>query len=140
MSLTIEKTQKLIAGLRVIVVDDVEDSRDVLRMYLMQKQAEVKSVSSAKEALQALESFQTKLIISDIYMPDKDGYWLIEQLHTKYSTRIPAIALTAAAKKEDRDRLIAAGYDGYLSKPFLFEDLTMLITQIIIENSQKQEG
>ena len=74
------------------------------------------------------------MIVSDIYMPQKDGFWLIEQLHIinqKSENYISAIAITAAAKEEEKLQILAAGYDGYLAKPFLFEDLTDLINRII---------
>ena len=66
-------------------------------------------------------------------MPEEDGYWLIEQLNRlnrESKTKIPAIALTSSAKQEDREQLTAAGYDGYLAKPFILEDLTKLIVQL----------
>ncbi len=127
---------KIVPGLRVIVIDDVTDCRDLVELYLIQIGAKVKAVNSAKKALDIISDFQPELIISDIYMPKEDGYWLIEQLHRrsqKSKTKIFAIALTAAAKKEDKEQLIAAGYDGYLAKPFLFEDLTKLIAQLVIK-------
>lgn len=128
-----EKQLKLIKDLRVIVVDDVSDSKDLLAMYLKQKQARVKAVDSAKDVLKTLEKFTANLVISDIYMPEEDGFWLIKQLrhHTNSQNYIPAIAVTAAAKQEDRERVIAAGYDGYLAKPFVFEDLTTLIAKVV---------
>lgn len=135
MQIDPKQAQISIKGLRVIVVDDVLDSRDIVEMFLNQEKAQVQSVSCAKDALNILEKFQPELIISDIYMPEEDGYWLIKQLKTinQNSTRhIRAIALTAAAREEDRQQLISAGYDGYLTKPFLFEDLIDLIAQIVI--------
>ena len=138
MQVQTEQVRERIEGLRVIVVDDIIDSRDLLEMYLREKKAEVKAVGSARDALKTLENFQAQLIISDIYMPKEDGYWLIEQLKMidrELEMSIPAIAVTAAAKQEDRERLISAGYDGYLAKPFLFEDLTRLINQIVSKKS-----
>lgn len=129
-----EEQLQLIAGLRVIVVDDVLDSKDLLEMYLRQQQAQVRAVDSARNALAAIADFQPDLIVSDIYMPEEDGYWLIQQLKqldANSANKIPAIAVTAAAKQEDREKLMAAGYDGYLAKPFLLEDLTRLIAEII---------
>lgn len=137
MSTPTEQT-RLIKGLRVIVVDDISDSKDLLEMYLSQKKARVKAVDSAKDALTAIKNFRPNLIISDIYMPEQDGYWLIEQLNslnTNSENYIPAIAVTAAAREQDREQLIAAGYDGYLAKPFLFEDLTTLIAKVITKKN-----
>ncbi len=129
-----EKESKLIQQLRVIIVDDVPDCRDVVELYLLQKNALVEAVDSADDVFKIIESFQPDLIISDICMPRQDGYWLIEKLNKlnlnseKY---VPSIALTAAAKVEEQEAIIAAGYDGYLAKPFMFEDLTNLIVDVM---------
>lgn len=133
MEVQTEDIPKSIAGLRVLVVDDVTDCRDLVELYLMQIDAEVRAVASAKDAMESIEKFRPELIITDVYMPEKDGFWLIEQLNklnTRSQTKIPAIALTAAAEEKDRERLIIAGYDGYLAKPFIFENLTELIVKL----------
>lgn len=134
MQLKVPDEQIVLSGLRVMVIDDVTDCRDVVELYLTQIKAEVKAVSSVQEALSIMKQFKPKLVISDIYMPDLDGYWLIEQLKKlklESEIKVKAIALTAAAEESDRDRLLAAGYDGYLAKPFVFEDLNRLITKLI---------
>ena len=136
--MTLEAMQsKRMKNLRVIVVDDVSDSKDLLEMYLKQKNIKVKAVDSARNALKTIKDFQPDLIISDIYMPEEDGYWLIEQLNQLNASlrkKLPAIAITAAARDEDREKVIAAGYDDYLSKPFLFEDLNTTIAQVMKKN------
>ena len=136
--MTLEAMQsKRMKNLRVIVVDDVSDSKDLLEMYLKQKNIKVKAVDSARNALKTIKDFQPDLIISDIYMPEEDGYWLIEQLNQLNASlrkKLPAIAITAAARDEDREKLIAAGYDDYLSKPFLFEDLNTAIERVMRKN------
>ncbi|MEL6579925.1 MAG: response regulator [Cyanobacteria bacterium J06621_12] len=129
-----EKESKLIQQLRVIIVDDVPDCRDVVELYLLQKNALVEAVDSADDVFKIIESFQPDLIISDICMPRQDGYWLIEklnQLNLNSEKYVPSIALTAAAKVEEQEAIIAAGYDGYLAKPFMFEDLTNLIVDVM---------
>jgi CheY-like chemotaxis protein len=134
MQLSTSEESDLIAGLRIIVVDDIRDCRDLVAMYLEQKKAQVKAVSCPKKALNILENFDAELIISDIYMPEEDGYWFIEQLNKinqKLPRYVPAIALTVAVKDREQKRIITAGYDGYLAKPFMLEDLTLLITQLI---------
>ncbi|MBE9044266.1 response regulator [Pleurocapsales cyanobacterium LEGE 10410] len=143
MEVQIEQSRKLIEGLRVIVVDDVLDSRDLLEMFLKQKKAQVQAASCAKDALKKLENFPAELIISDVCMPEEDGYWLIKQLKSINRGSvdyISAIAVTAAAKEEDRRQLISAGYDGYLSKPFIFEDLSILIAEILTKNSASKNN
>jgi len=129
-----EKESKLIQQLRVIIVDDVPDCRDVVELYLSQKNVLVEAVDSANDVFKIIESFQPDLIISDICMPRQDGYWLIEklnQLNLNSEKYISSIALTAAAKVEEQEAIIAAGYDGYLAKPFMFEDLTNLIVDVM---------
>lgn len=126
--------ERRVSGLRVMVIDDVPDCRDVVELYLMQLKVEVQAASSPKEALKIMKHFKPELVISDIYMPDLDGYWLIEELkklNRESETKVKAIALTAAAKESERVKLLAAGYDGYLAKPFIFEDLNRLITKLI---------
>ena len=137
MKVITQNIQKVLTGLRVMVIDDVTDCRDVVNLYLNQMGAKVKAVASANDALSVINNFQPELIISDIYMPEQDGYWLIEQLNrlnAKSNHKILTIALTAAAKEVDREQLLAAGYDGYLAKPFMFEDLNKLIARLIIES------
>lgn len=130
-----EKTKDIIEGLRVTVVDDNKDARDLVELYLKFLNADVKPVSSAEKALETIESFQPHIVISDICMPEKDGYWSSEQLRKAALPYIRAIALTVAAREEDRERLLLAGYDAYLAKPFLFEDLNGLITQLMAANN-----
>ncbi|WP_036487772.1 response regulator [Myxosarcina sp. GI1] len=124
------KTELDLNQVRVLVVEDVVDSREIITIYLEQIGATVKAVSNAAEALQAIENFQPSLLISDIYMPERDGFWLIERLRNlqpKSLSTIPAIAVTAAARDSDRDSILAAGYDVYISKPFIFSNLAYSI-------------
>ena len=134
MQLQFTKEQELVKGLRVIVVDDVADSRELVEMYLKLCNAKVVTVDRAKEVLGLVENFKPDLIISDIYMPEENGYWLIERLNwinQQSKKPIKTIALTAAARESDREKLIEAGYDGYLAKPFILEDLSALISKLI---------
>ena len=104
MKVITQNIQKVLTGLRVMVIDDVTDCRDVVNLYLNQMGAKVKAVASANDALSVISNFQPELIISDIYMPEQDGYWLIEQLNrlnAKSNHKILTIALTAAAKEVD---------------------------------------
>ena len=140
MQLQIQREEESVAGLRVLVIDDVIDSKELVEMYLKLHDAKVMAVDRAKDAFRLLTSFQPELIISDIYMPEKDGYWLIEELNKinqQSRNRILTIALTVAAKKEDRQKLIEAGYDGYLAKPFFFEDLTALVVKLLGQKKLK---
>ena len=134
MQLQFTKEQQLLKRLSAIVVDDVVDSRELVEMYLKMCDARVVTVERAKDVLELVENFKPDIIISDIYMPEEDGYWLIERLNwinQQSKKPIKTIALTAAAREKDRRKLIEAGFDGYLAKPFILEDLTALIGGLI---------
>lgn len=109
-----------LANLRMLVVDDETDSRELLRAVLEQCGAKVTTTSSAAEALEKLESATFDGLISDIGMPDEDGYTLIgkvRQLPSDKNGRLPAIALTAYARVEDRVRALNAGFQAHIPKP-----------------------
>jgi PAS domain S-box-containing protein len=124
-------------GLRVLAVDDDEDIRELLEFILQQAGAEACVVASATEALQQLEVFSPKVLISDVGMPDVDGYMLIRQVRTLASERgkIPAIALTAYAGEIDQQQAIAAGFQMHLAKPVEPEQLINAIISLLKENS-----
>ena len=138
MQLEFAKEQEAIEGLSVIVVDDVVDSRELVEMYLKSCNAKVVSLDRAKDVLKLIENFRPDLIVSDIYMPEENGYWLIDRLNSinqQSKNRIKTIALTAAAREKEREKLMKAGYDGYLAKPFILEDLSTLITKLISQKN-----
>jgi signal transduction histidine kinase/ActR/RegA family two-component response regulator len=108
------------AGLRVLVVDDESDARDLIGYLLQASGMEVQLASSAAEALEAYEAFDADVLVSDIGMPGEDGYSLIRSVRTlaKEPKRgIPAIALTAFARNEDRARALVAGFNVHIAKP-----------------------
>ena len=138
MQLQFTKEQEIVKGLSVIVVDDVADSRELVEMYLKLCNAEVIAVDRAKSAFELVRDFRPDIIVSDIYMPEENGYWLIDRINAinkRSKNSIKTIALTAAAREEDRKNLIEAGYDGYLAKPFILEDLTALINKLITKKN-----
>ncbi|MEX0272182.1 ATP-binding protein [Leptolyngbyaceae cyanobacterium UHCC 1019] len=109
-------------GIRILVVDDETDSREVVTFVLEQAGAIVTSISSGIEALQAFEESIEKsipdLIVSDIGMPEMDGYMLLQHIRAiEQGTYIPAIALTAYAGEYEQKRAIAAGFQQHISKP-----------------------
>lgn len=122
-------------GLRLLVVDDDEDSRDLIVQMLESSGAEALAVRNADEAIRVLKtqtkSFRFDVLISDIGMPETDGYSLLHQvrlLRTEEGGNIIALALTAYAKPEDREKAFLAGFQGYLTKPV---EETELITTLI---------
>lgn len=107
-------------GLKLLVVDDDADSRELLKIALGQAGAEVHAASSAHDALSMAERMPLDVLISDIGMPEMDGLEMIARLrsHATCANRdIPAVALTAFAATEDRKRALLAGFDTFLSKP-----------------------
>jgi CheY-like chemotaxis protein len=109
-----------IKGLRILVVDDEPDARDILTHVLQAYGMETESAASAFEALTKVENFRPDVIVSDLGMPEADGYWLMTQvrgLPPEQGGETPAIALTAYASAEDRARALSCGYHLHLPKP-----------------------
>lgn len=123
-----------LSGIRVLVVDDDTDSRDFIAFVLEQDGAFVIAVSSAYEALQTLALVKPDVLVSDISMPEMDGYMLIHQVRTltpEQGGQIPAIALTAFARNDDQQEALTAGFQMHLSKPVNPEELIAVITRIV---------
>ncbi|MEX2221445.1 MAG: GAF domain-containing protein [Candidatus Rokuibacteriota bacterium] len=109
-----------LAGLRLLIVDDEADAREVMRFMLERGGARVRTAESATQALDAIREERPDLLISDIGMPVEDGYVLVRRLRAMeggLGRRLPAIALTAYASEEDTRRALIAGFDAHLSKP-----------------------
>ncbi|NBD17896.1 MAG: response regulator [Cyanobacteria bacterium] len=122
-----------LTGIRILAVDDEVDARELLNVVLTAYHAEVRAASSAREALALLASFQPDILISDIAMPDRDGYALIKQIRAlpaEAGGQISAIALTAYAQVEDQQRAIASGYQTHLAKPIDIKQLVRAIANL----------
>jgi PAS domain S-box-containing protein len=122
-----------LVDLRVLVVDDEPDSRELIGVVLTHCGAEVVSVESAAEALAELEQQQFDVLVSDIGMPLMDGYALISkirQLPAERGGRIPAAALTAYAGVEDRMRALSAGYQTHIPKPVEPAELATVVANL----------
>jgi CheY-like chemotaxis protein len=118
-------------GIKVLVVDDTTDMREYVAFVLEQEGAEVVAVASAAEALATLAQFQPTVLVSDIGMPDMDGYMLmrqVRQLPSEQGGQVPAIALTAYVGELNQKQAIAAGFQRHLSKPI---EPTTLIAAIV---------
>ncbi len=114
---------------RVLVVDDDQDARDLLGFVLESCGMEVRSAGSAVEALTALETYDPDVIVSDIGMPGQDGYSLIRSIRmlpSESKKNVPAVALTAFARNEDRTRALVAGFNVHIAKPV--EPATLVAT------------
>src|SRR5207249_1368445 len=106
--------------LRVLVVEDEPDAREFLTTLLTRFGADVIPAGSAREALAGLESGRPDVLVTDLVMPDEDGFSLIQKVRTMERAggpRLPAIAVTALATTEERQKAMAAGFDVHLAKP-----------------------
>ena len=123
-------------GLRVLVVDDDLDARTLFKSILERCGAEIISVSSADEAHGALESGKPDIVVSDIGMPVEDGYAFIRKVRAKelreQDGRLPAVALTAHARIEDRLQALSAGYQAHLAKPVEPAELVAVIASLVL--------
>jgi hypothetical protein len=120
-------------GVHVFAIDDEPDARDLLRTVLEAQGAEVTSFASGEEALAALKKTKPTVLICDVGMPKMDGYQLIRTIRAAEARtdRIPALALTAFARAEDRKRSLVAGYQAHLAKPFDIGELILLIADLV---------
>jgi len=128
-----------LTSIRVLVIDDEPDSRELLAVMLTQAGAEVMSVASAAEFLAALESFQPDVAVSDIGMPEVDGYTLLRQVRSlslEQGGQVPAIALTAYAGEIDRQHAIAAGFQKHIAKPIEPDQLVVAIVSLLSGRSR----
>lgn len=132
-------------GLRVLAVDDDSDARDLIRTILTQCGARVETAGSTEQALDVFdrpEEWQPELLISDIEMPEADGYQLIgklRELESQRGRRIPAIALTAYARAEDRLRSLSAGFQMHVTKPVEPAELLTIVASLTGRLSRQRD-
>jgi CheY-like chemotaxis protein/anti-sigma regulatory factor (Ser/Thr protein kinase) len=120
-----------LTGIRVLVVDDDRDSLDVIRRILVNRHAEVRAATSVTEALAALGEFRPDLLLSDIGMPDRDGYEFIRLVRgLPEGKSMPAAALTALARPEDRMRALKAGFQTHVAKPVAPAELVAVVRSL----------
>ncbi len=132
-----------LSGLRILVVDDEPDSRELFIAALEGCGAEVIAAASVTEALEALERLRPDVLVSDIGMPGVDGYDLIRRVRALESgrgKRLPALALTAYARPEDRARALAAGFDRHAAKPAEPGDLVKTVAAMAGRIASPQGG
>jgi CheY-like chemotaxis protein len=119
-------------GLHVVVVDDEADARELLRRLLVEQGCRVTCAASADEACNALADGPCDVLLTDIGMPDADGYELLRRVRAGGGAQPVTLAVTAFARPEDRDRALAFGFDGHIAKPIdptrLLQTLARLAT------------
>lgn len=132
----------MLEGIKVLVVEDEMDARELITLLLNQSKAVVTAVASAEEALKTLDWLKPDIIISDIQMPDEDGYSLIRKIRAMEQAgddRIPAIALTAHARVEDKSQALEAGFQSHVTKPVEPAELIAMIRSLAKTSKPKGE-
>jgi signal transduction histidine kinase/ActR/RegA family two-component response regulator len=130
----------LLRDLRVLLVDDEPDARELLSLILLSYEAEVRACASAAEALQALDEWRPDVLVADIAMPFEDGYELMRKVRAREPERgglIPALALTAYTRANDARRAIKAGYQAHVPKPVEPAELAMVVANLA---GRRQDG
>jgi CheY-like chemotaxis protein len=121
-------------GIRILVVDDEPDAREMLRAVLEEYGADVATASSARDAVDVLPAWKPNVLVSDIGMPEEDGYVLIEKVRRllpDVGGNIPAIALTGYVRVEERMRALEAGYQMFVPKPVDVGELATMIVSLL---------
>ena len=135
------KLEQTPSGIRVLLVEDNDDSREMLKVLFDQHHLNITTAASATEALTALKQKRPDILISDIGMPDEDGYELIRkvrQLPPEQGGIVPAIALTGYASLQDRELAIKAGYNEHLPKPVDLEQLIATVKSLLNHRADMQ--
>ena len=123
--------QPSLQGIRVLVVDDDADVRGMMEAVLSERGAQVTSAASAGEALDSVARERPDVLLSDLAMPEMDGYALLRELRGRpESPRIPAAALTAYARAEDRRQALLAGFQMHVAKPIEPEELVAVVASL----------
>ncbi|HEX8494936.1 MAG TPA: ATP-binding protein [Pyrinomonadaceae bacterium] len=133
----------ILDGLRVLVVDDEPDARELLTVVLESQGASVRAVGSAAEALDLIELLKPDVMVSDIGMPNDDGYSLMRKVRTLSADEggaTPAVALTAYAGDDARQMTLAAGFQIHLAKPIDPTELLTAIASLVGKESKKAKG
>ncbi len=126
-----------LSGVRLLVVEDEPDARDLIRRILVNHQAEVSLAANADDGLAILRKQPIDVLISDIGMPGKDGYEFIREvrrLPADKGGKTPAIALSAFARSEDRTRALMSGYQVHLAKPVEGPELLATVASVAGRN------
>lgn len=127
-----DQSRQILSGVRILLVDDDADTLELMTTALASRQASVTAVASADEAIRAITNSKPDVLISDIAMPEEDGYGLIARVRSlddSDAQPIPAVAITAYAKEEDKQRVLSSGYQIYLAKPVEVSELVSVVAK-----------
>jgi CheY-like chemotaxis protein len=122
-----------LAGVKILALDDEPDARRLIKRLLEMAGAVTSVAASVGEALEALDSFRPDLVLSDISLPGMDGYEFIRAIRTLGPAirDVPAVALTAFARPEDRQRALESGFDEHVAKPVEPTSLVALLARLV---------
>ena len=123
-----------LTNVKVLVVDDEAGAREIVTAILVQAQAEVRTAESADQALAVMEEWTPDVLVADIGMPGVDGYELIRRVRARgprNGRNIPAAALTAFARTQDRLRVLSAGYQTHIPKPVQPAELVTVVVSLV---------
>ena len=124
--------QRALDGVRVLLVEDTDDTRELLAFALEHCSAVVTTASSATEALESFQIDRPQIIVTDLAMPYHDGYWLLRQVRALApGAAVPAVALTAFTERYSKDQVLAAGFDAFIPKPIDPTDLCRALRHIL---------
>jgi two-component system, cell cycle response regulator DivK len=135
---------KILDGWIILVVDDTPDNLTVVKTALQFQGALVYTAASGEDGLEMLKTLRPTVILMDIRMPKMNGWEMLKVLHETLGMKcIPVIAITAYAMDSDREAILAAGFDGYISKPFdLFTisgEIERTVTQAVNKQSKSED-
>ncbi|AFZ59256.1 response regulator [Anabaena cylindrica FACHB-243] len=124
-------------NLRLLIVDDDSDTRQILTLLFELEGAEIISVASASEAIEIISKFKPDILISDISLPDEDGCSLLPKVRNLEALQgrwFPAIAMTGWASAEDKEYTLKAGFQKHLSKPVNLDELVSAVANLVDSN------
>jgi CheY-like chemotaxis protein len=135
------QSESSLDGVRVIVVDDEPDARQLVNKLLSREGADVVVAASTSEALECVAKQAPDIVVSDIGMPGQDGYVLVRELRKQFSpVDLPAIALTAYARPEERQLALDSGFQMHLTKPLDVQTLISAVSQLAMKASSVRNG
>jgi CheY-like chemotaxis protein len=122
-----------LAGLKILVVDDEADAREIVSTVLAQCGARTAAVASAREAIERIADFLPDVVVSDIAMPGEDGYSLVRRIRAMRTqgADVPVVALTAFTQPEDRRRALSAGFRHFVPKPVELDELAAVVRTVV---------
>jgi CheY-like chemotaxis protein len=139
----LERKVRPLGSVRVLLVEDQWDTRDLMAVILRSAGCEVVAAGSVPEAIEALEGFRPDVLVSDIGMPGEDGYALLRRIRQRpepWARQLPALAVSAYAREEDRIRSLAVGFQMHITKPFEPLDLTTAVGHLVRRAPEEAES